>query len=158
MAQEDPNRFSEWLMLLRRQAPIVRQRAADWVDAVREEPILIWHTPAVRYGVYFAVGMVLMWGGVRLTRALAPPLPSGARAVADSADFHVVCSNEACNAHFIIHREFGFDDFPVECPACKQLTGRAAVRCNAPACKGRWVAPLPDGDQLKCPHCGRRLD
>ena len=61
MAQEKPNRLAEWVVLLRHQIPVWRDRTARWFDAVRDEPILVWHTPAVRYGVYAVGGALGTW-------------------------------------------------------------------------------------------------
>ncbi len=158
MAQEDPNRLSEWLLLARRQIPVLRQRLDDWLRAVREEPSLIWQTPAVRYGAYGLTGLILLGVAVRFTRALAPPTPEGVRAAATSADFHVVCADAECSKHFVIHRPFGFDDFPVRCPSCGKNSGIMARPCNSSTCKGRWVAPIKVDRVLKCPLCGGRFE
>jgi hypothetical protein len=157
MAQERPNRLAEWLMLVRRQTPIVREHFAAWIEAVREEPRLAWETSAVRYTVYGLAALVLVWFATNLSGWIAPPPPS-AKPAATTADFHVVCSDPNCGYHFVIHRKFGFDDFPVECPKCHHKTGVSARRCNSPTCDGRWVAPLQTDQGLKCPLCGAKLE
>ncbi len=157
MAQEDPNRFAEWLVLCSRQAPFMRRQFDDWVEDAREEPRLIWETPAVRYGAYGLVAIVLAWGALGLANSIAPPPPPDAGRLARTADFHVVCADQLCAHHFVIHKKFGFRKFPVVCPNCRQQSGLRARRCNSPACRGRWVAPVQVGDMLKCPRCGKQL-
>ena len=158
MAQERPNRLAEWLMLVRKQTPIVRERIAAWFEAVREEPRMAWETSAVRYAVYALVGGVLIWLATSVSGWLAPPLPPSARSAATTADFHVICSDAHCGYHFVIHRQFGFHKFPVECPKCKRETGVAARQCNSSSCGGRWVAPVQTDQGVKCPLCGAKLE
>ena len=157
MAQERPNRLAEWLMLVRKQTPIVREHLAAWIEAVREEPRLAWETSGVRYAAYGLAALVLVWVATSFAGWLAPPAPS-ARPAATTADFHVVCSDPNCGHHFVIHRKFGFHGFPVECPQCKHQTGVSARRCNSPACDGRWVAPFQTDQGLICPLCGTKLE
>ena len=158
MAQERPNRLVEWLMLVRRQWPVVREHFVAWLEAVREEPRLAWETSAVRYVVYGMAGLVSVWLVTTLIGWLTPPPPPSARPTATTADFHVVCSNSKCAHHFVINRKFGFDDFPVECPQCKRETGVSARRCNSASCGGRWIAPLRSDQGLQCPLCAGKLE
>ncbi len=154
MAQEKPNPFAEWLQVVRTQAPVARARAAAWFAAAREEPALIWRTPAVRYGAYGLAAAVLLVSVQAGMGMFTTPLPADAGAGATSADFHVVCSSNSCRHHFVIHRDFGFDDFPVECARCKKATGLSARRCYSSTCHGRWMAPQRRGTVEACPHCG----
>lgn len=157
MAQEKPNRLVEWLQLLREQVPVVREHIGAWASAVREEPILIWHTPVVRYGVYVVGVAVLLCGASLLAGSLVPRPPQSARPEATTADFHVVCMNPDCGFHFVINREFGFREFPVVCPRCKEKTGEKARRCNSDKCQGRWVVPSILNRESHCPICGTRF-
>lgn len=158
MAQENPNRLAEWVALCRNQVPVARRHVAEWIEAAREDPHLIWDTPAVRYATYGLSAVILVWIALAVAHSIAPPLPAETQPMAASADFHVVCTNPACAWHFAIHREFGFRDFPVVCPNCNKKTGARAARCNSPQCRGRWVAPVRAGDMLRCPYCGNRVD
>ena len=158
MAQERPNPIIEWLTILRKQIPVLREHVEDWVEQVREEPALIWATPAVRYVTYGLSAMVVLWVATGIAGAITPPPPASARATATTADFHVVCADPQCGHHFVIHREFGFHRFPVQCPRCEKMTGFSARRCNSPTCLGRWVAPVEDEGGLKCPICGTRFE
>lgn len=158
MAQERPSRLAEWLLLFRKQVPVVREHFALWLSAVREEPRLLWETLAIRCTVYGLSGLLLLWLATTVTGWLTPPPPPSARPAATSGDFHVVCSDPQCGHHFVIHRRFGFDDFPIKCPKCNRETGASARRCNSSSCGGRWVAPVPTEHGLKCPSCGLSLE
>ena len=157
MDQEDRNRFVEWLGLLRKQAPVARQHAEDWLEEVRNEPRLIWDTAVVRYATYGLVALVLLWMGLGLADAVSPVPAAATKPKATSADFHAMCTNRACKRHFVIHREFGFRKFPGVCPKCGEKTGGEARRCYSPNCQGRWVAPRQIDGVRKCPRCRNEL-
>ncbi len=157
MAQERPNRLAEWLHLARRQTPVLRDHFLDWVEAVREEPRLAWQTTAVRFSAYGVGGLLVIFAVTALIGSITPPPPASSRPAATSADFHVVCENQTCGHHFVIHRAFGFDAFPIPCPLCMKQTGVSARRCNSTTCGGRWVAPAARDDGHVCPHCGTIL-
>jgi len=153
MAEEKPNRLSEWVLIAREQVPVLRRRLLDWVDNCKEEPYLIWETAAVRYGTYVIAGLVVMWGCSVATHMLSTTLPADAQALSSTGDFPVLCSDEKCAQHFIIHRPFGFNDFPVRCPKCKQLSGQSARHCMSSTCDGRWVIPIETYGGMRCPNC-----
>ncbi len=157
MPQEKPNPFSEWLLLLREQAPIWRERFENWLDECKEEPRLFWETPAFRYTTYSIGGIGLLWIVFSAANIIAPPLPVSARPRATTADFHVVCENADCAKHYVVHRELGFNAFPVQCPRCKEETGKKAKQCFSPSCDGCWVPPEQIGGMQKCPNCGDAL-
>ena len=75
MAQDRPNGLAEWLMLVRKQLPIVREHFAAWLEAVREEPRLAWETSAVRYAAYGLAGVVSVWLATTIIGWLTPPPP-----------------------------------------------------------------------------------
>jgi len=158
MAQENPNRLSEWLEVAKAQAPVLRRNLAEFAGAVRENPGLLWGSRTVRYSTYGLGGLMLVWivgGAVSL---LTPAPPASAKPIATSADFHVVCGQADCGHHFVIHRDFGFRKFPVPCPKCHRETAMPARRCTSPKCGGRWVAPRMDEGMASCPVCGRKFD
>ena len=157
MAQEKPNRLVEWLLLLRQNYPVARRHVRMWLEAVKEEPTLIWQTPAVRYATYGVGGLILAWIVSGLAGWFTPPPPVGAKPVATTADYHVVCSAPNCGQHFVVHRKFGFRGFPLTCPKCRQVTGMQAIKCNSSTCQGKWVIPAAEGDALVCPMCGGTL-
>ncbi len=157
MAQERPNRLTEWAHLLRDQLPVAREQVRKWLTAVRQEPGLVWNTAATRYAILGFGAVVILWVMYGLAGLLAPS-QEGARPAAITADFHVVCSDYQCRHHFAIHREFGFHKFPVVCPKCQQATGREARICNSQMCRGRWVAPQEDDGRLYCPECSGGFD
>lgn len=157
MAQEDPNRLSEWILLVREQLVSWRLCLTDWFDAVREEPVLLWQTPAVRYGLYASAASVGVWFISVFVGMMIPAPPAEAGPEATTADYHVVCSETQCAKHFVIHRKFGFNKFPVSCPKCHRSTGSQARRCLSPACAGRWVAPENRDEKWLCPRCREPL-
>jgi hypothetical protein len=141
-------------MLLRQNAPIARDQIKEWVGEVRQEPRLLWETPAIRMAAYGIMGLTATWIVLLLVGFLTPAPPAGARDAAVTADFHVVCADPACGNNFVIKREFGFGGFPVMCDRCKKETGMSGRRCYSVTCQGRWVAPLHVDNQQKCPNCG----
>lgn len=155
MAQEKPNRLAEWIHILRTQAPIIRQRLVEWVGEMLEEPALIWQTAAVRYVVYGLGGLVLLWIVSYAPGLMSPPLPAGAKSTATTADYHVICNSNTCGRHFVIHREFGFRNFPVACIYCKNVAAKAARRCNSQTCNGRWTTPISNDGAPRCAICDR---
>lgn len=157
MAQEERSRLAEWYEAGRSQLPVIRRHVDEWFAAVREDPNLIWETPAVRYTTYGLGGVILMWLASAVPGMFIPPLPPSARAEATTADYHVVCANPQCENHFVIHREFEFAGFPVDCARCGGNTGQPARRCSSGSCRGRWVVPIESGTQLSCPRCGDRF-
>ena len=148
------SKISAWLTALREGWPSVRAHFNEWKEAVREEPRLIWQTPAIRYSVYVIAGVAAIW---TLTWALSLMAPAEVKPMARTADFHVLCTNPGCGNHFIINRKFGFDDFPVVCPKCQQRTGERAARCVSPTCHGRWVVPVVREGEYYCPICNAAL-
>ncbi len=139
--------FREWV-------PTVRVRFNEWFEACREEPILLWHTPVIRYATYVAgagVAALILSFVINLFAPGGPePVPR-----ARTADFHVICTS--CRNEFVINEKFSFDDFPVRCPKCGQETGQHALKCNSPRCHGRWVVPRVDGEWYRCPVCNATL-
>lgn len=161
MAQEEKNRLADWLLLLRDQLPELRQRLRAWLTSIYQEPrqlLELWNLSAIRYTTYFLVGLILLWGVSWTANAIAPPPPASALPKATSADYHVVCSQETCRHHYVIHRNFGFDQFPVACTQCKKQTGRRAVRCFSNTCRGSWVAPNVQDGVRSCSSCGKSLE
>jgi hypothetical protein len=143
-------KLAAWMAALREGRSGVRARFDEWKDAVREEPALLWATPAIRYGVYGLGGLLAVWV---LTWGLGLFVPAKATPPAKTADFHVLCTASGCGHHFVIREKFGFHHFPVVCPKCQQQTGQRATRCSSKTCHGRWVAPLEQDHEYRCPYC-----
>jgi len=157
MPAQRPNRLIAWYLLVKDEwLPSRWTRFAEWRQAVREEPRLIWETANVRYAVYGLAGAVALVVVLTTLDSLVPT-PPGARAPARTADFHVVCSRAECRRHFVIHEKFGYSRFPVVCPQCGKETGQRALRCRSAACGGRYVAPIESDSRLHCPLCGADL-
>lgn len=157
MPVDKESKFSEFMAALRQEGlPAIKVRLLAWVEACREEPRLILHSPGARIITYVVVGLLVMKLGSCLLSLRNPGGPEPAP-FARTADFHVVCTNADCNHHFVIHRKFGFDDFPITCPKCGRSTGMHAQRCVSDTCKGRWVAPVKRKNGVFCPVCDSRL-
>ncbi|MHC4092136.1 MAG: hypothetical protein ACYSVY_18005 [Planctomycetota bacterium] len=158
MPPPERNRLITWYLLLKDEwLPAQRQRLADWSQAVREEPRLVWQTPQIRYTVYGLGGLAALWALLWALSLLQPAPPKGARPRANTANIHVVCSNPECKHHFVILRKFGFDNFPVACPRCEQEKGRRAMRCFSSTCDRKLVAPVESDSRLHCSECGADL-
>jgi len=154
MPVEKESKLTQWIAAIREGWPAVRAGFDEWKSAVREEPVLIWATPAIRYSVYAVGGLIVLSLLIWALEALQPPNASPA---AETGDFHVLCTEAACEHHFVINEEFGFDDFPVRCPKCEKKTGQRAMRCASSTCGGRWVVPKDRDDRYYCPYCDRDL-
>ncbi|HNQ24627.1 MAG TPA: hypothetical protein PKK06_16205 [Phycisphaerae bacterium] len=157
MAQERPNPIREWLTVARAHAPIWREHLGTWGRAVRENPRLLWETPAARYGLYAVAAVLLLWVGSAVANRLATPVDPETRVAAATFDYHVICTNPECGQHFILRRPKSFSDFPVRCPKCEQRTGMRALPCNSATCRGKWVVPQVQGSEQRCPQCGALL-
>ncbi len=152
------NRLVEWFVLVKDEwLPVQRARLGVWHEAVREEPYLIWQTPAIRYSVYGLGSLLAIWALAWVVSLLEPAPMKDARPRAKTASFDAVCTEANCGHHFIINRKFGFRKFPVECPECRQRTGQRATRCHSSACRGGFVAPIEADGELRCRECGTVL-
>ena len=140
--------FREWLPTVK---PYLQERYAF----VRDTPGLVWRLPEVKYPL-IALGGLLVVGLLRFVIGFLSPVPGDSfKPQATTGDFQVVCTNEQCKKRFVINRKFKFDDFPVECPACKQHTGRRALRCHSKACRGQLVpTEIRSGDYV-CRQCNK---
>jgi hypothetical protein len=157
MPAPERNRWTEWLEIAKERRESLRYQFNEWVTACREEPVLIWETPLVRYGTYATAGVIAI---LCLRFATGLLVPAGAGAVAkraETASFHVVCSNSACGKHFVIERAFSFDRFPVTCPFCQQETGQRALRCRSKICLGKMVTVVKRDGRYHCTECGQPI-
>ncbi len=138
MPVEKESRIARWIAALREWAPTIRPRLEEWWEIIRQNPMLIWQAPAVRYSAYglglIVALLVLRWG----TSSLLPPQMVGGEP-ARTAQFHVLCSDPACGHHFVIERKFKFKDFPVQCPKCRQKTGYRAIQVHSGPDRGKWI-------------------
>ena len=154
MPVQKDSKLGQWIAAIREGWPSVRARFDDWRDAVREEPVLIWQTSAIRYSVY---GLGALIAVSLLIWAVEAVQPVEVAPTAETADFHVLCTASGCGHHFVINEEFDFDDFPVVCPKCQNKNGYRALHCVSKTCRSRWVVPNKKNDELRCPHCGGYL-
>ncbi|NOX59187.1 MAG: hypothetical protein GXP29_10065 [Planctomycetes bacterium] len=136
---------------IREGVPAAKAKFGEWCETCREEPTLIWQTPAIRYVTYAVVGLVGVLTVSAVANSCVPNIDVQERAT--TTDHRVMCTNTDCANTFVVDRPFGFDDFPVTCPKCSKQTGERSVRCNSETCKGRWIVRDRRGDRFVCPHC-----
>jgi len=154
MPAPERNRWVEWWAIAKERKEVAKVNVAGWWMACREEPSLLWQTPAVRYATYVMGGLVLVFA-LRTAIEMFQPVPSSAITPrASTAYFNVICANQACGKNFAIERKFRFDDFPVTCPHCQQPTGLRAMRCYSDLCRGRLVKTQEVDGRIRCVECG----
>ncbi len=140
--------FREWL-------PTVKPSLQERYAFVRDTPGLVWRLPEVRYPL-IALGGLLTILLLRFALSLFNPVSQEQfTPLATTGDFHVICTNQQCRKRFVINRKFKFDDFPVDCPACKQETGRRALRCRSKTCRGQLVPTAIRGGDYVCQRCNK---
>ena len=158
MPPRERRRLVTWYLLAKEEwLPAQWERVKEWTSVVRAEPALVWETPAVRYTAFALAVLLGVWLLVWAVSLLEPPGAAEMQAGNSTVGFHVVCSNRECGRHFMITREEDFDDFPVQCPFCKQKTGQHAMRCLSPTCQGTYVIPIEVDGELRCSECGAVL-
>ncbi len=139
--------FREWLPTVK---PFLQERYAF----VRATPGVFWRLPEIKYTA-LALGVLIVVLVLRFSVGFFSPLPDGqVKPRATTGDFHVICTNQQCRQHFAIDRKFKFDDFPVECPTCKQETGQRALRCYSTTCRGQLVPTEIRRGDYACLKCG----
>ena len=154
MPPSQNNRLIAFILLLKDEwLPAQRNRFNEWYFECRQEPILFWETPKVRYGTYALGGITALWIITWLIGSF-DPVPTDARPRATTAGYHVTCGRNDCGHHFLIDRKFGFDDFPVVCPQCHKETGQQSMRCLSSKCKGKYVLPAEREGKKVCRECG----
>ena len=157
MPAPERNRWAEWWGIAKERSESARVGFNEWCQACREEPSLIWATPAVRYTTYVIAGLIAALV-IRAVVEMIQPVPTSEMTPrARTAHFDVICTNPECGRHFVIDRKFGYDSFPVTCPYCKQKTGYHALRCNSERCRGRLVPTIEVDGEFRCPICGEPI-
>ncbi len=155
---DEHNRLSQWIIALREFLPTIKPRLRDRYIPLHETPTLAWHYPEIKYTTYLLAALVMIWL-VRFAIVLIQPgPPESFKPQATTADFQVFCTNPQCPSHdqlFVIHREFGFHGFPVECPVCKKLTGLRALKCFSPTCNGKLIPARYENSHWVCTVCGQ---
>lgn len=129
------------------------ERWRAWRAELREDPTVLWRTPAIRLGGLALAGIALLAAAHVLTAALTPAAAPGAlQAPTRTATLYVACTNPACLTSFVTRQPMDFRDWPLECPQCGQSSVYRATVCRA--C-GQWFATVP-GSSKECPHCAAR--
>ncbi|MEE9295882.1 MAG: hypothetical protein V3W34_13100 [Phycisphaerae bacterium] len=151
------NQWAEMWEAARERTSTASHQLRQWGVAVREEPVLIWQTPAVRYGLYALGGLVLFLVLKTAMGMLQLPTPEHFQPRAKTAHFQVLCSNPACGKYFVIERRFKFRKFPVTCPYCREPSGHRALRCTSKTCRGGMVIAVEEDGRLYCSKCGEPI-
>ncbi len=152
---DEESKFAKVVVAFREWLPTVKPYLAERYAPVRETPGLLWRLPEVRYTA-LALGVLVALSIFQFAGGCLSFAPEGeVQPLATTGDFHVVCTNEQCKKHFVINRKFKFDDFPVECPTCKQDTGQRALRCRSKTCGGQLVPTEIRGGDYVCRQCGK---
>jgi len=145
-----------WLQAAETFAASLPSRWADLREQVRQDPRILLRTHAARallLGLGAAVVLVVFLGVVE---GLAPGPGKGIRQPSRVGTFQAVCTDERCGHRWVLTKRLDFDDWPVGCPSCGQMTGYRLVRCPNPDC-GRWVpGQVGESGHRTCPHCGTR--
>ena len=157
MPAPEHNHWVELWQATKEQAEAARGHLLEWLEAVREEPALIWATMPVRYTVYGVGGLTAIFLLRAVVGGLQVPAPAMTQPRATTAHFDVVCSSPDCGHHFVIERKFKFRKFPVRCPYCEQDSGQRALRCNSATCRGRLVMTGVEDGEIFCAQCGAAL-
>ena len=152
---DEEGKLTKLMVTLREWLPTVRPFLAERYAFARETPGLVWRLPEVRWSI-IVLGVLLVVTLLRFSFGLFSLVPAGEiQRRATTGDFQVVCTNEQCKKHFVINRKFKFDDFPVECPTCKQETGQRALRCRSKTCRGQLVPTEIRGGDYVCRQCSK---
>lgn len=130
-----------------------KDRYRQWREDLKEDPSLLWRTPAIRITFYLvlAVGLILAvrWG----TNTLAGAGAANKEDVKKST-LYVSCTDPNCLKSFNATVAMDFKTWPLKCDQCGQLTVYRATLCKV--CRN-WYAVAPTGPD-GCPFCRKRFD
>lgn len=128
-------------------------RLRQWRADIRDDPWIIWRSPATRIGIWCALGLVLILiiqAGIDWTR------PADVKQHLDKATpwttLFVSCANPLCRHSFTAHTAMDFRNWPMSCEKCGARSVYRATRCTR--C-GQWYALAP-GQGPGCPNCAER--
>lgn len=125
----------------------------QWREDLRQDPALLWQTPAVRIVLWIVLGIILVSG---LYWAIATFTPSGTDSLfvepTPLATLYVACTNPDCRAHYNTKQPMDFDSWPLKCEQCGSESVYRAKLCSV--CR-RWFATAP-GQPTGCPFCATR--
>jgi len=122
---------------------------SQWKADVREDPSLLWRTPAIRWSliVLLAIGAVVT--SIYVTQSLTPAAGEGWEAATRTATIYVACTDPACRRSHAAQVPMSFRDWPMKCDFCGGERVYRATLC--PRCRG-WFATAP-GESTECPLC-----
>lgn len=136
----------DWITALRR-----------WREAVREDPLVIWRTPAVRIAVFVILAVVAFFGARWAIPTFTPA--AGGRnfeKATDTATIFVACTRPDCldqrSVKLPMDPANWKERWPLACEKCGQKSVYRAQRCAE--CR-RFFATAP-GAPAGCPHCAAK--
>ncbi|MBK9126967.1 MAG: hypothetical protein IPM13_04115 [Phycisphaerales bacterium] len=152
MDERPSTRLQDVPHLLRDRLDALPDRWAAWREAFREDPALLFRTPAFRILLWIVGGLILLFAAQALIRGLTPPGAQGAGERATPwAVLYVACSDPACLHATSTRQARDFKAWPLTCEQCGKRTVYRAAQCATCA---RWFAVGP-GEAAVCPHCAR---
>lgn len=127
-------------------------RLEDMREGLREDPLALFRTPAVRVTGLIVIGIVV----ILLIKWFVEGLqPTGSLAFQEATPYallYVACANPDCRAAYTTRQPMDFDSWPLTCEKCGQPTVYRATLCKT--C-GHWFA-VPPGTPAACPHCAQQ--
>lgn len=158
MNQRLTQRLARAVEAVRVWLPTAPQQFRRFVEEAREDPRALLRSPAFRVGAILGCGLVVALILHGVGQWVAPSADMGSPA--ELVPVTVRCTGQGCKLakeRTTIKIERDFDDWPAECPRCKQRTLYPVVRCHNSKCR-QWVIPrIKDDGSWRCPKCGSRL-
>ena len=124
-----------------------------WQAELKDDPTLLWRTPAVRIGLYLILGIALLLSVRWATHSLAGA-GAGADPARKMATVFVACTNPECLKSGSARVAMDFKEWPLKCETCGQLTVYRATICKT--CRN-WYAVGPSGPE-GCPFCRKKAE
>ncbi len=158
MNQRLTQRLAKAVEAIRVWLPTAPQQFRQFIEEAREDPRALTKSPAFRVGVILCGGLVVALILHGVGQWIAPSADMGSPA--ELVPVTVRCVSPSCKRlkeRVTIMVERDFDDWPAECPRCKQKTLYPLVRCHNSKCR-QWVTPkIKEDGSWWCPKCGSRL-
>jgi hypothetical protein len=135
---------------LRERAAKLRGNLRQWSADVREDPGLLWRTPAIRVAFWLGVGLVAFFAARFAANAILPAdADAEFKQPTQLATLYVACINPECRESYTTRQPMNFSAWPLTCRKCGRATVYRATLC--PTCH-HWFATVP-GREHNCPFC-----
>lgn len=128
-----------------------RERYRAWQLEVKDDPTLLWRTPAIRITFYLILGIAILFAARWATHTL---VDAGASVdpAKKKATLFVACTNPECLKSGNSSVAMDFKEWPLKCDTCGQPTVYRATLCKV--CRN-WYAIAPAGTD-GCPFCRKK--